>query len=215
MTTAMSPETDLSEGPPANLVERPVRPANRRRQLTRFGLILLIFGSGVIVGSGATATWLRQRERPVFRSDPGAARERMVARLDRKFGLSPEQKQQAEAVIDGHFERFRSFREQMKPLVSAEMDRFQTEIGDLLDEEQRKSWKEDSESFRQLIWPRGPHGHRHRHRGKRSERSRSDSESTSDGSRTDSTTDAVDRPNPPASPAVSVEKDTARPEPAE
>ncbi|MCA9117020.1 MAG: hypothetical protein KDA79_18240 [Planctomycetaceae bacterium] len=139
--------------------------ASRKRQKTvRIGLMLVIFTGGIIVGSGVTATWLHNQASHVFKFDPAEARQRMIERLDNQFNLSEEQEQQASAIIDGHFERFRSFRDRMKPLISAEMDRFQEEIGGILDEEQQKSWQDDSESFRKLLWPRGDRKHRH-HRG--------------------------------------------------
>jgi hypothetical protein len=114
-------------------------PVPRRRLWVTLLLGLLIFGSGFIVGGGATLLALRNRAIYALHH-PEKAPARIAAQLRWKLGLSDEQTQQVEKIVRKRQRALQAIRYDVQPKVEAELQLVESEIGEVLDKAQKAKW---------------------------------------------------------------------------
>jgi hypothetical protein len=107
----------------------------RRRPWRLLALGLLVFVCGVVSGVGLTAVVVGRRMHRVA-SHPDQLGRGLVQRLDRRLGLSPEQRTRVEGLVEGHRPRLLGLR--ASALV--ELGVLASEIQTVLTPEQRQRW---------------------------------------------------------------------------
>jgi hypothetical protein len=143
--------TRTDDSPPAS----PAAPPPRRRWWLRLILVLVIFVSGVLVGTGGTVLVIRNRVLTVVRH-PEQMPQRMVNRLRWPLGLSDEQAVELEQVFERRQESLQRLRRRFQPELEAELDQIEAEVADVLDEEQQQRWQEYFGHIRRTWMPPMP-----------------------------------------------------------
>lgn len=127
--------------------------AVRRRRLRPLLMVLLglvIFGSGLIIGSvGALTVVRRTMVRAV--KHPERLPDRAVERMTSRYGLTEQQQGEVEVVLRRRMERMAAIRQQLRPHLDAELDSLQEDVAPLLDDEQEVRWREDFTRLRNAI----------------------------------------------------------------
>lgn len=142
----MNPQTP----PPVSLP-----PLGRRRRWLTLLLTLIVFVSGLAVGSGLTFLYIEHR-RAYYLAHPEEARKRFTARLKRTLVLTDEQARQVQAIIDERWPKFQETRRQMYPAFKEHLDAIHAEVAAVLREDQRRKWDEYIETIRRLWNPPPP-----------------------------------------------------------
>lgn len=110
-----------------------------RWRMAFFGLVILL--AGIIIGASAAliGKWH-------FLKGPGLGPERtadrMVQGLRHELRLSPDQRRQIDPIIQKHMERLDQIRKEARPRIEGELRAMNEEIAPLLDDQQRKEWKQ-------------------------------------------------------------------------
>ena len=116
---------------------RPQVPVARRRRWVSILLALVIFGSGCIAGGAAALLIVRNRIREAVRH-PELAPTMVANVLRRKLALDEEQTQAVEAILRTRHE---AFRRQMHPRATAELQRVEKEVAEVLTPAQQTKWE--------------------------------------------------------------------------
>ena len=126
-------------------------PAPRRRWLT-FVLMVVVFVSGLAVGSGLTFMYIDYR-RQQYVAHPEDAPKRFAERLRKTLRLTDEQTRQVQAIIASHWPAFQETRRKTYPLFKEQLDALQAEIGAVLHGDQAQRWNDYVERIRGLWNP--------------------------------------------------------------
>jgi Spy/CpxP family protein refolding chaperone len=121
----------------------PVSPPPKRMRWLTVLLMLVLFVSGVVLGSGATALLLVRRVRQAVQHPeerPGRNLKWIASRLD----LTRDQREQVREIIQRHGDAMQRIREGVMPEVREEMGSMEEEIAAVLTPEQTRRWREMS-----------------------------------------------------------------------
>jgi len=134
-------------GPPA------AARAIRRRWPRWVAMVLLglvIFGSGIVIGSVGTLTFVR---RAMVRAvkHPEQLPDRAIARMTRRYDLTPEQQAEVGAILRTRMQRMTAIRQQLRPYLDAELDSLRDDVAGVLTEEQATQWQHDFGRLRNAI----------------------------------------------------------------
>ncbi len=132
----------------------PMRPSQSKPWL-RLLLLLIIFLSGVIVGTGGTLLAVRQRVLHRIHH-PEEMPAIVAARLRHKLGLSDKQVEQVETVLRNRQDDIQAMRREFQPQLEGQLDQLAAEISEILDDEQRSRWKEHFQMLRNTWLPAVP-----------------------------------------------------------
>lgn len=132
----------------------PPRPSQSKPWL-RVLLLLVIFLSGAIVGTGGTLLAVRQRVLHRIHH-PEEMPTIVTARLRYKLGLSDKQTQQVEAVLRNRQRDIQAMRREVQPQLEGQLDQLAKEIAEVLDDEQRIQWEEHFRMLRDTWLPTVP-----------------------------------------------------------
>jgi len=113
----------------------------RRRIWLRLVLTLVIFLSGVLVGTGTTVLVIRNRALGVIHH-PETMPQRMVNRLRWPLGLSDEQAAELKRVFERRQASLQRLQRRFQPKFEAELDQIEAEVAEALDEEQQRRWQQ-------------------------------------------------------------------------
>jgi hypothetical protein len=122
-------------------------------------LSLLTLFSGILIGAGATLLFVghAKNDTPPL---PEEFSRRMVAQLTRELGLTLEQQEQINPVVERHMQVLDEIRNEARPQIRQELERMNDEIMALLDEQQQQMWKDHIDRmqrrFRDFRDRRGP-----------------------------------------------------------
>jgi hypothetical protein len=130
-------------------------PLGRRRLWLTLLLTLIVFASGLAVGSGLTFLYVEYR-RGYYLAHPEEARNRFTARLKRTLHLTDEQARKVQAIFDDRWPKFQETRRQMYPAFKEHLDALHVQVAAVLREDQRAGWDEYIETIRRLWNPPPP-----------------------------------------------------------
>lgn len=125
----------MNEQAPASLP--PQRP--RRRWLRAVALASVIFISGMIVGGGLTVRFLWNRLTTGIQQTETMP-DRVIKMLDRRLGLSEEQRSEIFQLLKESQNQFLQIRKDALPRVDDELNDLQAKIDSVLSEEQSQKW---------------------------------------------------------------------------
>jgi hypothetical protein len=109
-----------------------------RRHLLIFSL--LIFLSGLLLGSGGTLIFMRYRFVHIMRN-PRQLHENLADHMSHDLALSPEQRDQIRQIVQTRMENMQRLRSQTRPLMDEQYQKMQSEIKALLSPEQATKWE--------------------------------------------------------------------------
>ena len=111
---------------------------------------ILIFVCGIVTGSGLTLVIAR---RMIIRmlKHPEQAPARVTARLERALHLSEDQTRQIREIVVRRLGNLYRIRQETHPRVREELELLKKEVGAVLNEKQRKIWKERFEKLEKAI----------------------------------------------------------------
>jgi len=127
----------------------------RRRTWVSVLLTAIIFISGLVIGAGGALIAVRREMLHVVHN-PQEAPRRIAAHLQSKLGLSDEQTRQVEGVVRQRQAALQAIRREVQPQVEAELDLAADEIGQLLDDTQRRQWDAMVANIRETWVPPPP-----------------------------------------------------------
>lgn len=130
MTEASEPDTNRT----------PFAAACRRSKWLPMLLALLVFTGGLVCGGGLTLLAIRQRLLHGLHH-PEHVAERVARRLEFTIGLSAEQTARVEAVLRRRQAVLRALRERLQPEIEDELRQLGREVGEVLEEPQRRRWE--------------------------------------------------------------------------
>jgi hypothetical protein len=131
---------------------------------TALGIVILL--AGAAIGAGVMAIVLRPWEAP---PPPGIAfvNERTMEQLRRELELRPEQVDDIRAIFDNNLKALNAIREEARPKIAEQMDKFYAEVMGALDAEQQVLWRDRIYRLRNNLMegpggpgPGGPGGRR-------------------------------------------------------
>ena len=140
-------ETPGSLPPPANIVPR--RP---RRRWVSVLLYLVLFASGIAIGSGATLIITYKVVQYRLRH-PERLPDRAVERLKKPLDLSNQQAVEVRSIIRSHLIRLQALRRQWQPQLDAELDSLEADVAAVLKPEQAEKWHKIAREKRQSWLP--------------------------------------------------------------
>ncbi|NOY43247.1 MAG: periplasmic heavy metal sensor [Planctomycetes bacterium] len=144
----------MSETTESNNRTNPPRPGQSKPWL-RVLLLLVIFLSGAIVGTGGTLLAVRQRVLHRIHH-PEEMPAIVTARLRHKLGLSDKQAEQVETVLRNRQDDIQAMRREFQPRLEGQLDQLAEEIAEVLDDEQRSQWEEHFQMLRDTWLPTVP-----------------------------------------------------------
>ena len=133
--------------------------APRRRLGIRIVLSLIIFVSGGAAGTGITLLVIRDRVLHAIHH-PEEMPALIAHRMRGTLHLSDEQVQQVEKILGRRQLALHAIRREFQPQVERELDRVETEVSAVLDDQQRRNWRERFEQMRGEWIPAPPTGSR-------------------------------------------------------
>ena len=138
-------------------VSRVATPSVSRHRHTWVRILasLIIFVSGVAVGSGVMMIVVRNRVLYAIQH-PEKMPARIAGRLRQTLHLDDRQSQAVEEILVQRQHSLQAIRRQFQPEVERELDRVQREVSAVLDEKQRASWREQFAQLRQTWTPPVP-----------------------------------------------------------
>jgi hypothetical protein len=116
---------------------------------------VLIFGAGLASGVGLTVVVAVHRLQHAIHH-PDEAPTRVASMLQRRLGLSDEQKSQIEAIVAKRQAELTAIRQQFHPEISHQLDELHREIGEVLTAPQRERWATIFSEFRERWLPPAP-----------------------------------------------------------
>jgi len=125
----------MSNPPSLPVVTIPPRP----RRWLRFFAALLIFGAGLVCGSGATV-FVAVRNIQRFIHHPEEVPPRITKFLTRKLDLSSQQADEIEPMIAETQKHLQEIRRENQPRVQRELATLHDQISQVLNDEQREKW---------------------------------------------------------------------------
>jgi len=131
----------------------PTRP-KRRRWLSVL-LSLVIFFSGLIVGTGGTLIVIRNVALQRIHH-PETVPDRIARQLRRKLRLDDEQTDQVRQIVAERQLAFQKIRRDVQPQIEAELDIARQQIGEVLDDDQREKWEAHFDHLRKTWLPPPP-----------------------------------------------------------
>lgn len=141
------------------------------RRLRVFILWTLIFVAGIIIGAASSVAYTRHVLLPQVitgtgRFEPEKATTRVSGRLSHDLNLDDEQSKKVREVVRSHFGRMHAFRVELRPRFEEEMQRFRSEMSDVLTEEQFAEWEQHLDHLKREFFPHQPRGRRGAHGGR-------------------------------------------------
>ena len=118
-----------------------VAPPKPRRHWLRILLVLVVFLSGSIVGSGVTVMAMLHRARTLAQH-PEFIPARLAERIRNRVGLTPEQTAQVRQILIRRQKAINEIRQDVRPQVARELDGSYEEISAELTPEQKQAWRE-------------------------------------------------------------------------
>ncbi|HAI10061.1 MAG TPA: hypothetical protein DCM28_00020 [Phycisphaerales bacterium] len=151
---AVSGKTDTGNTQPDNThmshVHRPHY--SRRRTWLKVMLLLVIFISGMVVGSGLTVYGIVRHMRSQ-QADPQARAVNWTHRLAKRLDLTPEQTELLLPVMTQSSERFAKIHREVRQQIDTELDRMQNEVTTVLPEEKVDTWQKQFNQMRNRWLP--------------------------------------------------------------
>jgi hypothetical protein len=122
-------------------------PTLRRRFWIHVLLWFVIFSSGGVVGTGITLLLIRERVLHAIHH-PEEMPSLIASQMRGTLHLNAEQVQKVEDVLSRRQLAIQAIRRQFQPQVERELDRVETEISEVLNDQQRVRWRENFEQLR-------------------------------------------------------------------
>ena len=127
----------------------------RCRVWVRILLSLVVFVSGGAAGTGVTLIVVRNRALYMIHH-PEETPALIAVRMRRTLHLSDAQVQQVETILGQRQRAIQGIRREFQPQVERELDRVEQEISEVLDNDQRVSWRKHFERLRSTWVPALP-----------------------------------------------------------
>jgi len=138
--------------------EQEVQVAAPRRAWVRsllFSMMILVCGA--VIGGVATALFMQQNE-PRFGRRPENMAQYIADDMERKYSLTPEQKEKILAVFEEHSKKLGEIRAEVAPRVEAEFEAVRKSVETILTPEQAAAWSKEYEKMRSKWGHRGGDG---------------------------------------------------------
>jgi hypothetical protein len=133
-------------------------PAPKRpRGWVRWLVWLLIFGSGLVAGSGITLLAVRSGVLYAIHH-PREMPARVAARLRSRLRLDEDQARRVEEILRERQAALEGIRRRTQPQVEAELERIEQQIAEALDTRQREKWHRSFSALRATWLPAMPPG---------------------------------------------------------
>lgn len=137
------------------LSKPPMGPAVSRVSMMLILVALVVgFWGGLGVGRylshgrpGPFGGWRPDRERPEGPEQRAEMHRRMADHMTRELNLTPEQRQQVEAMLPRQTAAFDSLRQEMAPRLQALLDSSSREMESILTPEQRAKWTQNRRRY--------------------------------------------------------------------
>ena len=143
----------MSQDKPVSPIVRP-----RRRWVRTVLLALVIFVSGVVVGSGLTFKVITSGFKRFFQ-DPEVLAEHITYRMKRQLHLTEEQSVQVRRIILEQQKAFQSLRKKVWPELEAQIEKTRRELAAVLTPEQVRKWEKRYGHFLKFWLPPPPGDH--------------------------------------------------------
>lgn len=154
-TPTPTPENDtlVAESSASHFPGKP--PRSTKRRWLKVLLLLVIFVSGMVIGSGLTIMGIVHHMRSQM-SDPAQRALNWTHRLSRRLDLSPQEEQAVLPVMQDASQRFEVIRQEVYPRVEAELDRMQQEVAAVLPKDKVATWESQFQTLRKRWFPLPP-----------------------------------------------------------
>jgi len=131
------------------MVENAIRYMQSNKVIIKLLCALIIFISGIVIGSGATVMMIKHRVIWVSRTSKDV--NDIAAKVTKKYSLTPQQSEQVRIIIDKAFQQ-KKLRDEY---VDKQRDEYAqviiSEMNSVLTPEQFKRWSKDFEEIRNRI----------------------------------------------------------------
>ena len=126
--------------------------SSQRRRMAFFGMVIL--AAGISIGA-ASMLILAPEKLLRLPLDPEFGSMRMIPPLRRELGLSPEQEQKIEPILDKHMQTLDYIRMEARSSIEQALIRMNESISDILTDEQRQIWQQSLERLEREFYPGG------------------------------------------------------------
>lgn len=109
-----------------------------RWRMAFFGMVILV--AGVVIGGASMMILAPDRLMKPPRG-PEFDSFRMIPRLQRELGLSPEQEEKIKPILESHMEKLNEIRMEARSEIEEALIQMNKGISDILTEEQRQIWQ--------------------------------------------------------------------------
>jgi hypothetical protein len=128
-----------------------IRPPARRRWLSVL-LGIVIFFAGLAAGVGLAVVFAVGTLQFILHH-PENAPTRITTFLTRRLSLDATQRQQVLDIMSRHQSQIQAIRREMRPQFDEQLDQIRTEVGAVLNDEQRIKWQELFDRLRERWTP--------------------------------------------------------------
>lgn len=121
-----------------------------------FSMMILVCGA--VIGSVGTAFYMKDRDVPRPSHRPENMAQHIADDMERKYGLTSEQKQKVLSVMEEHSKKLAEIRAEVAPRIEAEFDEVRKSVETVLTPEQAQAWVPEYEKMRRKWRPRSAEG---------------------------------------------------------
>lgn len=146
--------------------EPEVATAIRQRRWVSLAMMILVFGSGTVIGSGLTMIAVKDKYDAGFKNPPRSC-DHVLPVMQRELHLSDEQSGQVRTILNDHDKAMGKMWLDMRPKVREQLKHLEDQVNGVLTAEQQATWHAWLEQRRRRFWGSASHGGRRHDYGKK------------------------------------------------
>lgn len=137
------------------MISPPSAGRTNRRIWSVWAMMIAVFVSGLVVGSGTTVFVLHQQRLRMFRNTE-AINQKLLAEMKEEFKLDESQSAAVETVLQRRQEAFERTRSEIHTRVETEFVLLESQVAEVLPEDRRSRWHTYFKEFRAKWIPPPP-----------------------------------------------------------
>lgn len=140
-------------------MEPEVVTAIRQRRWLSFAMMVLVFGSGSVIGSGLTMIAVNDKYDARLKNPP-SCRDHVLPAMQRELDLSEDQATKVKAILTDHDRAMGKIWMDMGPKWREQLKRLEEQVNGVLTADQQAKWHAWLEQRRRRVWPSTHNGRR-------------------------------------------------------
>ena len=141
-------------------LEPEVATAIRQRWWVSLAIMVLVFSSGTVIGSGLTMIAVNDKYDAKLKNPPSSC-DHVLPAMQRELELSDDQSARVKTILADHDKAMGKIWLDMRPKVREQLKHLEDQVNGVLSTDQQTKWHAWLDQRRRRAWPSPPHSGRH------------------------------------------------------